>query len=58
MLYSPRDPRSLIEISQPTVKFYGKKDNRHVTVLEGEPADLPLRLTGEGVGFFPSHAHS
>ncbi|KAI0652414.1 hypothetical protein C8Q79DRAFT_98543 [Trametes meyenii] len=32
----------------PTVKFYGKPDQRHVTVLDHEQAALPLRLTGEG----------
>ncbi|KAI0778735.1 hypothetical protein BD413DRAFT_465706 [Trametes elegans] len=32
----------------PTVKFYGKADQRHVTVLDHEQAVLPLRLTGEG----------
>lgn len=34
---------------QPTAKFYGKKDKRQVTILEGEQANLPLRLTGDGV---------
>ncbi|KAI0036593.1 hypothetical protein K488DRAFT_40635 [Vararia minispora EC-137] len=33
---------------KPTVKFYGKKGERHVTTLDHEPASLPLRLTGEG----------
>ncbi|KII93596.1 hypothetical protein PLICRDRAFT_49632 [Plicaturopsis crispa FD-325 SS-3] len=33
---------------KPTAKFYGKDTNRYVTVLEREPASLPLRLTGEG----------
>ncbi|KAI0828950.1 hypothetical protein BC628DRAFT_1533561 [Trametes gibbosa] len=32
----------------PTVKFYGKAEQRHVTVLDHEQAVLPLRLTGEG----------
>ncbi|KAI0660622.1 hypothetical protein C8Q70DRAFT_976905 [Cubamyces menziesii] len=32
----------------PTVKFYGKPEQRHVTVLDHEQAVLPLRLTGEG----------
>ncbi|KAL1951146.1 hypothetical protein VTO73DRAFT_295 [Trametes versicolor] len=32
----------------PTVKFYGKADQRHVTVLDHEQAVLPLRLSGEG----------
>ncbi|KAI0699371.1 hypothetical protein C8T65DRAFT_581174 [Cerioporus squamosus] len=32
----------------PTVKFYGKPDQRRVTVLDHEQAVLPLRLTGEG----------
>lgn len=32
-----------------TVKFYGEPDKRHVTVLEKEKANLPLRLTGDGV---------
>ncbi|KAI0756262.1 hypothetical protein C8Q80DRAFT_1092612 [Daedaleopsis nitida] len=32
----------------PTVKFYGKADQRHITVLDYEQAILPLRLTGEG----------
>ncbi|KAG7452288.1 uncharacterized protein BT62DRAFT_881882 [Guyanagaster necrorhizus] len=31
-----------------TVKFYGERDKRHVTVLEKEKARLPLRLTGDG----------
>ncbi|KAF8078923.1 hypothetical protein FPV67DRAFT_84986 [Lyophyllum atratum] len=33
---------------KPTAKFYGSGDKRHVTVLENEPASLPLRLTGDG----------
>ncbi|KAG5650743.1 hypothetical protein H0H81_011187 [Sphagnurus paluster] len=38
-----------INIGQsPTAKFYGTAEKRHVTVLEHEPASLPLRLTGEG----------
>ncbi|KAI9068689.1 hypothetical protein FKP32DRAFT_1587461 [Trametes sanguinea] len=32
----------------PTVKFYGKADQRQVTILDHEQAILPLRLTGEG----------
>ncbi|KAJ3880807.1 hypothetical protein F5051DRAFT_145454 [Lentinula edodes] len=32
---------------KPTVKFYGVNGKRQVTVLEREPAGLPLRLTGE-----------
>ncbi|PIL31435.1 transporter [Ganoderma sinense ZZ0214-1] len=32
----------------PTVKFYGKADQRRVTILDHEQARLPLRLTGEG----------
>lgn len=39
----------LILLYQPTVKFYGSDGKRHVTVLEHESADLPLRLTGESV---------
>jgi nucleoporin POM152 len=34
---------------KPTAKFYGTDDRRHVTVLEHERAQLPLRLTGDGV---------
>ncbi|PSS29620.1 hypothetical protein PHLCEN_2v2768 [Hermanssonia centrifuga] len=33
---------------KPTVKFYGAANKRHVTILEGERATLPLRLTGDG----------
>ncbi|KAI0785502.1 hypothetical protein BC629DRAFT_1593962 [Irpex lacteus] len=33
---------------KPTAKFYGAKDKRKVTILEGEQATLPLRLTGDG----------
>ncbi|KAH9947096.1 hypothetical protein B0H21DRAFT_778726 [Amylocystis lapponica] len=33
---------------QPTVKFYGQADKRHITILENESANLPLRLTGDG----------
>ncbi|EIN13930.1 hypothetical protein PUNSTDRAFT_140355 [Punctularia strigosozonata HHB-11173 SS5] len=33
---------------QPTVKFYGRDDKRHLTVLERDLARLPLRLTGDG----------
>ncbi|TBU54901.1 hypothetical protein BD310DRAFT_885314 [Dichomitus squalens] len=32
----------------PTVRFYGKPDQRRVTILDHEQAILPLRLTGEG----------
>ncbi|KAF8921998.1 hypothetical protein CPB85DRAFT_1247129 [Mucidula mucida] len=32
----------------PTVKFYGENGKRHVTVLENEKANLPMRLTGDG----------
>lgn len=35
---------------QPTVKFYGTESQRHITILEGEQAKLPLRLTGDAVG--------
>lgn len=34
---------------QPTAQFYGKVEQRHVTITEGEKASLPLRLTGDGV---------
>lgn len=34
---------------QPTVKFYGDIEQRHINILENEPARLPLRLTGDGV---------
>ncbi|EGN93112.1 hypothetical protein SERLA73DRAFT_116213 [Serpula lacrymans var. lacrymans S7.3] len=33
---------------KPTAKFYGKVDQRQVTVREDERAELPLRLTGDG----------
>ncbi|KDQ63216.1 hypothetical protein JAAARDRAFT_119663 [Jaapia argillacea MUCL 33604] len=33
---------------KPTAKFYGKDGKRNITVLEHEPAKLPLRLTGDG----------
>ncbi|KAF7798524.1 hypothetical protein EIP86_009745 [Pleurotus ostreatoroseus] len=33
---------------KPTAKFYGASNKRKVTILEGERATLPLRLTGEG----------
>ncbi|GLB35866.1 putative nucleoporin pom152 [Lyophyllum shimeji] len=33
---------------KPTAKFYVSGNKRHVTVLENEPASLPLRLTGDG----------
>ncbi|KAF5384775.1 hypothetical protein D9615_001264 [Tricholomella constricta] len=33
---------------KPTVKFYSSGSKRHATVLENEPASLPLRLTGDG----------
>lgn len=39
-----------IHIIQSTAKFYGK-DNRHTTVLANERANLPLRLTGDGVSY-------
>lgn len=32
----------------PTAQFYGKIEQRHVTITEGEKASLPLRLTGDG----------
>ncbi|KAJ3563589.1 hypothetical protein NP233_g8846 [Leucocoprinus birnbaumii] len=32
----------------PTAQFYGKHDQRHVTITQGEQASLPLRLTGDG----------
>lgn len=38
---------------QPTVKFYGENGKRHVTVLENEKTNLPLRLTGDGVRVYP-----
>ncbi|KXN88811.1 hypothetical protein AN958_06680 [Leucoagaricus sp. SymC.cos] len=31
----------------PTAQFYGKPEQRHITITEGEQASLPLRLTGE-----------
>lgn len=34
---------------QPTARFYGKEGQRQVTTLENEQANLPLRLTGDGV---------
>ncbi|KAI0784950.1 hypothetical protein C8Q75DRAFT_809502 [Abortiporus biennis] len=33
---------------KPTAKFYGSQDRRQVTILEGDHASLPLRLTGDG----------
>lgn len=33
---------------KPTAKFYGAANKRSVTILEGEQATLPLRLTGDG----------
>lgn len=33
---------------KPTAKFYGSGDKRKITMLEGETANLPLRLTGDG----------
>ncbi|KAJ3558980.1 hypothetical protein NM688_g617 [Phlebia brevispora] len=33
---------------KPTAKFYGTSSRRKVTILEGERATLPLRLTGDG----------
>ncbi|KAI0727871.1 hypothetical protein C8Q72DRAFT_876158 [Fomitopsis betulina] len=33
---------------QPTVRFYGKAVDRHITTLDNEQAALPLRLTGDG----------
>ncbi|KAI0094325.1 hypothetical protein BDY19DRAFT_1079787 [Irpex rosettiformis] len=33
---------------KPTAKFYGAQGKRKVTILEGEQATLPLRLTGDG----------
>ncbi|THH33416.1 hypothetical protein EUX98_g778 [Antrodiella citrinella] len=33
---------------KPTAKFYGTKERRQITILEGERASLPLRLTGDG----------
>ncbi|KAI0697588.1 hypothetical protein BC835DRAFT_1471555 [Cytidiella melzeri] len=33
---------------KPTAKFYGAEGKRKVTVLQGERATLPLRLTGAG----------
>ncbi|KAJ3511391.1 hypothetical protein NLJ89_g4128 [Agrocybe chaxingu] len=32
----------------PTVQFYGKTHERHITATENEKAKLPLRLTGDG----------
>ncbi|PCH34046.1 hypothetical protein WOLCODRAFT_130155 [Wolfiporia cocos MD-104 SS10] len=32
---------------KPTVRFYGRKNDRQVTMLDNERATLPLRLTGE-----------
>ncbi|KAH8835558.1 hypothetical protein DL96DRAFT_1666285 [Flagelloscypha sp. PMI_526] len=37
----------------PTVKFYGQESKRRVTILEGDEAKLPLRLTGDGVRLLP-----
>lgn len=34
---------------KPTAKFYGPGNIRNVTILEGDRATLPLRLTGDGV---------
>ena len=36
--------------TQPTARFYGSESQRHITILEGEYAKLPLRLTGDAVG--------
>ncbi|KAI0347722.1 hypothetical protein BDW22DRAFT_1384582 [Trametopsis cervina] len=33
---------------KPTAKFYGAQNKRKVTILEGDRATLPLRLTGDG----------
>ncbi|KAI0078871.1 hypothetical protein K474DRAFT_778657 [Panus rudis PR-1116 ss-1] len=33
---------------KPTAKFYGTVERRQITILEGEDAKLPLRLTGDG----------
>ncbi|KAI0720132.1 hypothetical protein C8Q72DRAFT_878186 [Fomitopsis betulina] len=33
---------------KPTVRFYGKAVDRHITTLDNEQAALPLRLTGDG----------
>jgi len=44
-----RDRNPLNFSLQPTVKFYSKDARRRVTVLEDEEAELPLRLTGDGV---------
>ncbi|KAL5535305.1 hypothetical protein ACEPAF_3399 [Sanghuangporus sanghuang] len=33
---------------KPTVRFYSKDGQREATILEGDEARLPLRLTGEG----------
>ncbi|CAL1694099.1 unnamed protein product [Somion occarium] len=33
---------------KPIAKFYGTKEMRRTTILEGEKAHLPLRLTGDG----------
>ena len=34
---------------KPTAKFYGKGSQRRIITLETEQANLPLRLTGDGV---------
>lgn len=34
---------------QPEVKFYSSDGQRHITILEGQIASLPLRLTGQAV---------
>lgn len=43
---------------QPTAQFYGKLEQRHITITEGEQANLPLRLTGDGVSTFACLIHS
>jgi nucleoporin POM152 len=37
---------------KPTAKFYAKDSKYEVTVLQGETAHLPLRLTGDGVSCY------
>lgn len=44
------DPYVEADVLQPIAKFYGERERRRVTVLEREPVNIPLRLTGEDVG--------
>lgn len=34
---------------QPTARFYSRNGQRSATILEGDDAKLPLRLTGNAV---------